>query len=71
MAAIFPLPRAFFNADVLRKKTRGALPPRKRAEKKKKIWYPERGSNPHTFRYQILSLTRLPIPPSGRKKRVV
>ena len=28
-------------------------------------WYPERGSNPHIRRYKILSLARLPIPPSG------
>src|ERR1043165_1525041 len=34
------------------------------------IWCERGDSNPHTFRYQILSLARLPIPPlSPAKKR--
>src|SRR6185369_13456628 len=32
------------------------------------IWCERGDSNPHTFRYQILSLARLPIPPLSQNK---
>ena len=35
--------------------------------KKKSNWYPERDLNPYSRRKQILSLLRLPIPPSGHR----
>ena len=32
------------------------------------LWCERGDSNPHTFRYQILSLARLPIPPLSHAK---
>src|SRR5262252_3968969 len=32
------------------------------------LWCERGDSNPHTFRYQILSLARLPIPPLSRSR---
>src|SRR5258706_2626113 len=32
------------------------------------VWCERGDSNPHTFRYQILSLARLPIPPLSRSR---
>ena len=33
------------------------------------VWCERGDSNPHTFRYQILSLARLPIPPLSQARR--